>query len=63
MIFEKGQRRPSCWDPSFLQHTWIEQITLDRSMAATGGEAASADHIGSESLWIPRAGRPEEEER
>ena len=32
-------------------------------MAATGGEAASADHIGSESLWIPRAGRPEEEER
>ena len=28
-------------------------------MAATGGEAASADHIGSESLWIPRAGRPE----
>ena len=32
-------------------------------MAATGGEAASTDHIGSESLWIPRAGRPEEEER
>ena len=29
-------------------------------MAATGGEAASADHIGSESLWIPRAGRSEE---
>ena len=32
-------------------------------MAATGGEAASADHIGSESLWIPRAGRLEEEKR
>ena len=31
-------------------------------MAATGGEAVSGDHIGSESLWIPRAGRPEEEE-
>ena len=26
-------------------------------MAATGGEAVSGDHIGSESLWIPRAGR------
>ena len=32
-------------------------------MTAIGGEAASADHIGSESLWIPRAGRQEEEER
>ena len=27
--------------PSFLQQTWIEQVTLDRSMAATGREAAS----------------------
>ena len=27
--------------PSFLQQTWIGQVTLDRSMAATGGEAAS----------------------
>ena len=32
-------------------------------MAATDGEVASADHIGSESLWILRAERPEEEER
>ena len=24
-----------------LQQTWIGQVTLDRSMAATGGEAAS----------------------
>ena len=41
----------------------MEQVTLDRSMAATGGEAVSGDHIGSESLWIPRAGRLEEEKR
>ena len=26
-------------------------------MAATGGEAVSGDHIGSESLWIPRGGQ------
>ena len=43
----EGQRRPSWWGPSFLQQTWIEQVTLDRSMAATGGEAASRW-----SLWI-----------
>ena len=59
---EKDQRRSFCWNPTF-QHTWIEQITLDRSMAATDREAASTDHIGSESLWIPRTGRPEEEKR
>ena len=44
----------------FLQQTWIEQVTLDRSMAATGGEKASRmitldlNHFG-----FQRAGRPE----
>ena len=47
-----------------LQQTWIEQVTLDRSMAATGGEAASRmitldlNHFG-----FQRAGRPERRRR
>ena len=34
----ESQRRPCRRGPSALQETWIGTITLDRSMAATGGE-------------------------
>ena len=44
----EGQRKPSWWGPSFLQQTWIEQVTLDRFPWQQPVEKRQAD----ESLWI-----------
>ena len=53
MALEQGQprlaksRETFVERPTSLSQTWIGQITLDRSIAATGGEEA-----GGGSLWI-----------
>ena len=53
----ESRGRPYWRGPISLHQTWIRQITLDRSMAATGGEqAGESDLSGSESRGIHAGG-------